>query len=123
MIVKKKSGKVLVFLSRSDPVFINIDLKYKEVVIIALIDWRKRANPAIGPKAENHFPVLHFKVLLTYENPSLQSNIVDNNKKLWLKKVNDKKGKQNFRIDIAHNSFNVLFLILIAIIINNIEIK
>ena len=71
----------------------------------------------------NHEPVLHLRVVLTYEKPSLQLNIVDNNKKLWLKNVNEKNGKQYFKIVIGHNIFNLFFLIRIAIKNNKIMSK
>ena len=38
VIIKIVSGKELVFLSKSEPEFINIGLKYKELVIKAIID-------------------------------------------------------------------------------------
>ncbi len=41
-----------------------------------------------------------------------------NNKKHCPKTVFERKGKQNFNIDIGHNIFNIFFLILHDIIIN-----
>ena len=71
----------------------------------------------------NHEPVLHLRVVLTYEKPSLQSNIVDNNKKLWLKNVNEKNGKQYFKIVIGHKTLYFLAFNLKHIIKNKIKIK
>ena len=53
----------------------------------------------------------------------MQSNIVANNKKYWLKKIKEKNGNEYFKIDIGHNIFNLLFLILNAIIKTNIVVK
>jgi hypothetical protein len=49
VIVKTLSGKELVFFNKSEPTFINIGLKYKEVVIMAILDCAKRAIPAKTP--------------------------------------------------------------------------
>ena len=65
VIIKIISGIGSIFLSKSEPFFIKIGLKYKIFVIIEISEWRKRAIPDVGPRIENHLPVLHFKVWLT----------------------------------------------------------
>ena len=80
VIIKMISGKELVFFIKLEPVCINTGLKYNEFVNIAIHASRKSANPVVGPKKVNHVPVLHFKVVLTYAYPFLQSKIVANNK-------------------------------------------
>ena len=61
-------------------------------------------------KVQRKKAVVHFISSFIKVFPFLQSKMVNFNKKLWMKKLKEKQGKQNFKIVTGHNIFYSIFI-------------